>query len=300
MAVAGFRHLGLKIISIGLAAALWFVVSGEQIVERALRIPLEFTNLPVQLEVVGEPPTVVDVRVRGSSGALSRIGSGELVAILDLRTAKSGSRLFHLTGADVQAPFGIEVVQVTPSNVSMRFEVSSTKIVPIVPGVEGDPAAGYVVGTVTADPATVQVSGPATAVARLTQAITEPVSVAGASRPVTEMVTVGSPDPVIHLTSAVSARVTVNVTAAPIEWTVAPVPLSVKNGDSRVQVTTTTVTLRVRGPRGARGVPARDFEASIDVAGLRAGQYDLPVHVVPPARVGVVSVDPERVRVRIR
>ena len=41
MAVAGFRHLGLKIVSIGLAALLWALVSGEQVVERALRIPLE-------------------------------------------------------------------------------------------------------------------------------------------------------------------------------------------------------------------------------------------------------------------
>jgi YbbR domain-containing protein len=300
MAIRGFRHLGLKIISIGLAAALWFLVSGEQIVERALRIPLEFTNLPTQLEVVGDPPTVVDVRVRGSAGTLSRIGSGELVAILDLRTAKAGRRLFHLTGADVRAPFGIDVVQVTPSNVSMRFELSATKTVPIVPGVEGDPAPGYVVGTVTADPATVEVAGPASAVAHLTQAITEPVSVAGANHSVTESVTVGSSDPVVHLTSAVSARVTVSVTAAPVEWTVANVPLSAKGEDRQVQLATTAVTVRVRGPQDARGVGPREFEATVDVAGLRAGQYDLPVHVVPPAHVGVVRVDPERVRVRVR
>ena len=49
-----FRHLGLKVVSIVLAALLWLVVSGEQIVERALRIPLEFTNLPAQLELVGD------------------------------------------------------------------------------------------------------------------------------------------------------------------------------------------------------------------------------------------------------
>ncbi len=76
--------------SIALAALLWLVVSGEQIVERALRIPLEFTNLPRSLELIGEPPNVVDVRVRGSSGALSRIGPGELVAVLDLRAPGPG------------------------------------------------------------------------------------------------------------------------------------------------------------------------------------------------------------------
>ena len=41
-------------VSVVLAALLWLVVSGEQTVERALRIPLEFTNLPPQLELVGD------------------------------------------------------------------------------------------------------------------------------------------------------------------------------------------------------------------------------------------------------
>jgi YbbR domain-containing protein len=300
MAVAGFRHIGLKIISIALASALWLVVSGEQIVERALRIPLEFTNLPSQLEVVGDAPTVVDVRIRGSSGALSRIGSGELVAVVDLHNAKAGQRLFHLTGADVRAPFGIDVVQVTPSNVSMRFDASVTKVVPIVPSVEGEPAAGFVAGTVTADPPTVEIAGPASAVSRLTEAVTEPVSVAGARRPVTDTVTVGSPDPSVRLTTPVSARVTVNVTAAPIEWSVTGLMIQVRNASRQVVLASHEVTVSVRGPRDARDVTAGDFDASVDVTGLQPGQYELPVRVVPPARVGIVSVQPAMVRVRIR
>ena len=111
MAVRVFRNLGLKLLAVALGATVWYLVAGEQIVERALRIPLEFVNLPAQLELVGDAPAVVDVRVRGSSGALSRVTNGELVAVLDLRTARSGQRLFHLSGDDVLAPFGIEVVQ---------------------------------------------------------------------------------------------------------------------------------------------------------------------------------------------
>src|SRR5688572_31933807 len=101
MAIVGFRHIGLKAVSIALAALIWLIVSGEQIVERALRIPLEFTNLPSQLEIVGDAPDVVDVRVRGSAGSLSRIPAGELVAVIDLKAARPGRRLFHLTAEDV-------------------------------------------------------------------------------------------------------------------------------------------------------------------------------------------------------
>ena len=299
MAYLGFRHIGLKFLSIALAALIWLLVSGEQIVERALRIPLEFTNLPAQLELVGETPTVVDVRVRGSSGALSRVAAGELVAVLDLRMARPGQRLFHLTGADVRAPFGIEVVQIAPSNVSIAFEPAATKVVPVVPGVEGEPAAGYIVGTITADPPTVVVVGAASAVARLTAAMTEPLSVAGATGPVTESVNIGVADPSVRLQSPAGAQVTVNVTAAPVEWAIAGITVRAAAGGS-AQISPTRVTVFVRGPRDSRASTIEDFEATVDIEGLRAGLFQLPVRVTPPARVGVIRVEPPVVRVRIR
>lgn len=300
MPIRALRRVGLKIVSIGLAALLWLVVSGEQLVERSLRIPLEFTNLPARLEVVGEPPDVVEVRLRGSSGALSRIATGELVAVMDLRAARAGQRLFHLASSDVRAPFGIDVLQVTPSSVSIRFEPSVSKRVPISTAVEGEPAPGFAVGTVSAEPSTVEVTGPAGALTALTEAITEPVNVAGASGPVTETVTVGSPDPSVRLPSPQSTRVTVNVVPAPIEWTVADVVVEVRNAGRPVQVSPRTVTVHVHGPREARAGSASDYDASVDVSGLGPGQFDLPVKVVPPARVGVVRVEPTQVRVKIR
>jgi YbbR domain-containing protein len=299
MAIVGFRHIGLKMISIGLAALLWLVVSGEQIVERALRIPLEFTNMPAQLELVGEPANVVDVRVRGSSGALSRIAAGELVAVVDLQSARAGQRLFHLSGADVRVPFGVEVVQVAPATVYMTFENSASKVVPVVPQVEGDPAPGYEIGTVTAEPTTVEVIGPRSAVAALTNAVTEPVSATGASAPVVEMVTVGVPDPSLRLKKPDPVRVTVAVRPAQRQWAVAGVPVKVMNG-GRVTVMPASVTVHVRGPRDAMGADAAAFDASVDVSGLKPGDYELPVHVGLPARVGIARIEPAAVRVKIR
>jgi YbbR domain-containing protein len=301
MRIRGFRHLGLKFLSIALAALLWLLVSGEQIVERALRIPLEFTNLPAHLEMVGDTPTVVDVRVRGSSGALSRIASGDLVAVLDMRTARTGRRLFHLTGSDVRTPFGVDVVQVNPSNVAVEFEESSAKIVPVVPAVEGDPADGYVVGTIAASPATVQVIGPVSALTNLTEAITEPVTVAGASAPVRETVTIGVPDPALRLRTPQSAVVTVDVAAAPVDRRLEDIGVMGKGGSSRrTQISPSTVAVVLRGAREMLNSMAPSMlEASVDLEGLGQGLYQLPVRVVPPQHVTVVRVEPAQVRVRI-
>src|SRR6185295_17600193 len=42
----GFSHLGLKLLSFGMALLLWMVVSGEETVERGLRVPLELQQVP--------------------------------------------------------------------------------------------------------------------------------------------------------------------------------------------------------------------------------------------------------------
>src|SRR3982751_4300572 len=97
-----FRHLGLKLLSLGLAVLLWMVVAGEETVERGLRVPLELQQMPSGLEVLGEVPATVDVRVRGASGTLSRVGPGDVVAVLDLKKARSGRRLFPLTPDQVR------------------------------------------------------------------------------------------------------------------------------------------------------------------------------------------------------
>jgi len=214
MRINPFRRLGLKVVSLVLAALVWLVVSGEQIVERAFRIPLEFTNQPSDLELASDAPNVVDVRLRGSSGALSRLSAGELVAILDLRQARAGQRLFHITGSEIRAPFGVDVVQVTPSSLPMTFEPSAVKEVPIIPTVEGEPGPGFEVRTVLAEPSMVVIVGPATAVRATSEAITEPVSVSGMTSTVSEAVNVGVADPAVRLRSARSTRVTVTISRA--------------------------------------------------------------------------------------
>ena len=176
-----FRHLGLKVLAIALAVLLWLTVAGEHVVERSLRVPLEFRNIPSTLEIVGNAPDNVDVRVRGSSALLSRLRAGEIVAVLDLGSARAGSRLFHIRNDEVRAPFGVEVAQVVPATLALELERSTRRTVLVKPALEGEPAAGYVVGRVLSEPATVEIVGPETRVKQITEATTEPVSVTGAA-----------------------------------------------------------------------------------------------------------------------
>ncbi len=205
MAYHPFRHLGLKVLAIAVATLLWLTVAGEQVVERAMRVPLEMTQKPEDLEIVGDPPLSVDVLVRGSSPLLSRLDVGEVIAVLDLSNARPGSRLFPLRTDQVKVPYGVQVAQIVPSTLAVELEKSSIRTLPVVPALEGEPAPGFVVGRITAEPATVRVIGPESRVRKLAEATTETLSVGGERERLRDVVTVGVSDSAVRLVRA-SAR----------------------------------------------------------------------------------------------
>jgi YbbR domain-containing protein len=296
-----FRHLWLKVLSVGLALLLWMVVAGEEMVERGLRVPLELLQVPSGIELLGDVPTTVDVRVRGASGTLSRVGQGDVVAVLDLRTAKSGRRLFPIGPDQVRVPYGVQVVQVMPSAVALAFEASASRQVPVVPSVDGRPAAGYVVGSMTAEPPSVEVIGPESMVKRVAEVLTEPVTVTGAKEAVRETVSLGVLDPSLRLKSA-RAVVTVQVVPAPLERTLRNRPVHLRNVASTLeaQAVPSQVDLAIRGNRDALNrVGSDDVVAYVDLAGLGPGQYSLTVHADAPPDAGITRVEPASVQVRI-
>jgi YbbR domain-containing protein len=297
-----FGGIWLKLLSVGLALMLWMVVSGEETVERGLRVPLELTQVPAGLELLGDVPATVDVRVRGASGTLSRVGAGDVVAVLDLHTAQSGRRLFPLTPDQVRVPFGVEIVQVLPSAVSMAFEPAATRQLPVTAAVDGRPAPGYIVGPLSAEPRVVEVIGPESVVRRATEVVTEPVSVAGATTHVKQSVILGVLDPALRLKTARSATVTVQILPAPLERTLRNQAVHLRNlGPSlQAEAVPAVVELTLRGNREALNrVAADDLTAFVDLAGLGPGQYSLTVHADSSRDAGVTHVTPESVQVRI-
>ena len=297
-----FRHLGLKALSVGLAALLWFVVARDQVVERSLRVPLEYQSIPEALEIVGDPPGMVDVRVRGASSALGRLQPGDVVAVLNLQGARPGSRIFHLLTGEVRVPFGIEVTQVAPPTVAIDLEPTGRRVVPVLPALEGEPAEGFVAGSIRVDPPSVEVVGPESRLAKLTTATTEPVSLAGARTTVRDRVTVGVNDGALRLTELRAVLVTVEIEPAPVERSIGSVPVGVRNieDDLRAVVTPSTVTVVVRGSRDRVASIAReDIDVWVDLSSLGRGRYTLDVRGEGGQEFGFVRTEPASVQVRL-
>jgi YbbR-like protein len=300
-----FRHLGLKFLSILLATSIWLLVADQQLVERSVRAPLEFHNMPAGLELVNDPPDSVEVRLRGSSGLLGRLAPGDVVAVMNLQTVRTGTRLLHVLADEVRVPYGVHVAQVTPSSVALTFEATGVRTVPVVPAVEGDPAPGFAAGRITADPPLVEIIGPVSLLQELKSATTEPVVISKATRTVQDKVTVGVRDDKVRLREPKTALVTVEVVPAASERTLPAVRVMALNGaaDRRVQIEPATVKLVVHGASealAALDVGNSVLKPHVDLTGLAPGRYTLPVQVDAAAnRVEVVRVEPSAVDVRI-
>jgi len=289
--------------AVALAALLWLIVAGDHLVERSLRVPLEYRNIPAELELVGDPPTDVDVRLRGSSALLGRLEPRDIIAVLDLASARPGSRMFHLRSDEVRAPYGVEVAQVVPSTVAVDLEKSGRRTLPVVPALDGEPAPGYVIGRVTSEPATVEVAGPESRLKQLTGATTEPVQITGSHTRVRDVVTVGMTDSAVRLVQPQNATITVDVVPAPVERELAGVPIRWRNLQAGLSATIKPVLARVtaRGRREALAdLRAGSIDAFVDLYGLGPGRYNLRVQVDPSQTFGISAIEPAVVDVTIK
>ena len=304
MAYHPFRDLSLKMLAVGIAVLLWASVTGEPIIERGVEVPLEFENVPSALEIAGQPPDTVRVRLRGSAGIVGNLKPGDVAAVLNLSDERPGRRLFDLFAGRIQAPSGVEVTSVVPATLTLTLEPAGlARTVPVVPDITGVPAEGFAVGRISAQPPTVEIVGPETTLLELDEALTEPVSVADATSRVESVVTVGVADPTLRLETPLSARVTVEIVPAPVERTLHDVPVLTPEGErvSTLTIEPEHITVGVRGPRTTvRTLDRAAVKAHVNLAGLGPGQYNLPVTVELSGELRVTHIDPPFVHVTLR
>jgi YbbR domain-containing protein len=291
------ENLPLKVISVGLALLLWFVI-GEKTSERGLSVPVELQNVPRDLELVGEPTNVVDVRVRAAPSVIQRLTPGDVSARIDLSGVREGEHIVHLTSDDIRVPFGVRVVKITPSIITMGFERTMQKTVPIRPRLLGRPALGYEVAEVTAEPGEVRVAGPKSRVQEMESAYTEPVSVDGAGSTVVETVNLGLDDPVLRIQGSPRVRVTARIREVQETRTLDGVEVEVRGGALAVQPARVRVVLSGPASALARVKPAQ-VHAYVDAARVKNGTASVAVEMAPgQAGVTLREAVPSQVSVR--
>ena len=202
------HNFALKLISVAAAVLLWMAVARQPIAEIAVTVPIEFTNMPNDLEISSENIPQAQIRVRGPGPQLRSIGQSEARAVLDLAGARPGERTYDLSGR-IHVPRDVEVVQVVPTELRLIFDLRASKQVAVHPRVIGTFAAGYHIARIIADPSAVTIIGPKSHVEDIDTALTDPVDATGVVGQATFTTHVYVPDPLVRVARSGALRVTV-------------------------------------------------------------------------------------------
>src|SRR4051812_42165464 len=87
----------LKLLAFGFAMTLWVAVASETSSEIGIEVPLEYHNVPTQLEITGDAANTVEVRLRGAANVVKDITPKQVVTTVDLTNTAPGEKIITLT-----------------------------------------------------------------------------------------------------------------------------------------------------------------------------------------------------------
>lgn len=160
-----------------LAMMCWYVVSGQEKVETWFEVPLEFVNLPQQMEITSGLVNKLQVRIRGTSNQVRSLSSGRLAYKLDLGNLQVGTNVIPLVPEGMGTTSAVEVVEINPSRLELVADVMVSKSVPVRLDWEGLPGEDMNFKNATVEPEQVTVTGFASALEKVDSVSTVRVQV---------------------------------------------------------------------------------------------------------------------------
>ena len=119
------NNLWLKLLSLLLALAVWFVVSAprrEAVSERAFAIPVSLARMPRELVITKQAVDTVSVRLRGPKSDLRALSSQNLEVTLDMSWVQPGEATITLLPKAINVPPQIEVLSMDPTNLVFHID----------------------------------------------------------------------------------------------------------------------------------------------------------------------------------
>jgi YbbR domain-containing protein len=292
------RNKPLKILSLLLAIALWFAVSGEERTETTINVALEMVNLRQNLMVTSEVPPALQVRVVGPRSIITKLSQTRLVHTLDLAGYKSGRHSFYLGPNSFSFPRGVQVTRISPNPVNLTLATTMTRTLPVKPVLEGNPPEGYEVVSAETRPLQVTVKGPYPELSDLKYISTLPIDLSHLTEHTIVATDLDFKN--LHLTLKETVPILADIKIAPkiISRTISGVPVAAAPQAAKLSPPQVTVT--IKGPwQPVKELKASDLKPTVDTNNLAPGRHRLTVSLELPKGVSLVRLHPSFVKATV-
>ncbi len=294
-----FRNGTLKIFSVAFACGLWLLVNaGERDTEKTLEVPIDLRNLPPQLMVIGPRVDSVDLQVMGPRTLLGRFNPKKIT--LDLSRVRPGPASFRISADLLSLPRGVKVERISPAQVNLEIAAVLKRTVPVQPEFVGKPPRGYTVKEVEVVPDRVEIVGPAPQVEKIEAVATAPVDVGRLTQAQTRELMLRGPEGDLITYNIERVRVRIDIQEVMLTQEFRRLKVEIKNAAFQAIPRPSRVAITVRGPQQlVEQLKVWDGEIFVDATGLGPGTVSLPVNVLLPPRIELVSQEPDEIEVKL-
>lgn len=203
------RNLGWKLLSLVIAFLLWVAVARQPELATVQQVPVQFKNVPDDIDFGTGVPDRVDLEVRGMADRLTREHLSDVAVVFDLSDAHPGQRTYTIREANASLPYGLSFYRAIPSQVTLRIQQLVTREIAVKAVFVNIPD-GYRLESDVETPSRIRVRGPDERLKNVTQAMTDPLDLTGvvSTKEFHTNVNVGDPRVRLETPTAVSVKVT--------------------------------------------------------------------------------------------
>lgn len=112
----------LKLLSVGLATMLWFVVFLMGETKKEISVPVSIINLNKNYVIMKTDIEKVDITLTGRVSVLKDIKESDVRVSLDLLNIREGENIFNLSKSNVQIPRGVQIGDIRPSSTKIDVD----------------------------------------------------------------------------------------------------------------------------------------------------------------------------------
>jgi YbbR domain-containing protein len=208
------RNLTWKFAALACSFLLWLAINGANDLTESVSVPVQYRNIPQNLDIGSDLIEQVHLILRGPSLLLSRASTNPSPVVIDLAEARGpGERTFSITAANVRLPGGVTLEKAQPGQIRLRLESRTHKLVQVHVRVDHVPE-GMQATVDEINPPTLGIVGPENRVRPIVDVEADPVDVrtldsGGRARTVAYV-----PDPRVSFTTAPSIAVRISLVPA--------------------------------------------------------------------------------------
>jgi YbbR domain-containing protein len=290
-----------KIFSVFSAVSLWFYVLNSEPLEVTRELPIEFVT-PVDQAVANLVESRVKVKLKGSRAFMQNLFRQDEKFVIDLRDPSYQNRNefdVPLNPNMVPVPFGVEVMEVVPSQMTIMLERKIIKEVPIRVQFQGELSADLRLITQDLMPSKVMISGPVELMRRTTSLRTTPVILPTLEGEGEIALQLFELDPRIKLEQDLSLNFRYSIKAQTANLTLKNIKVRFLASRQDFSARQRDVSIDVLAPEG-RVLRESEVQVVADIPEDARGNIDIKLRAILPEGVHLLQIHPATISIRVR